>query len=77
MDVVGLSWLSLGVVKLDWHPGAMTPLLKKGERRVCSNIKGSYPEPPWEGLCQSAGEESSSVSRTLDLGIGFWISSWL
>ncbi|TKS65269.1 putative 149 kDa protein ORF 2 [Collichthys lucidus] len=48
MDVVGLSWLTRlcnitrtsGAVPLDWQPGVVVPLFKKGDRRMCSNYRG-------------------------------------
>ncbi|KAI3368228.1 hypothetical protein L3Q82_007815 [Scortum barcoo] len=48
LDVVGLSWLTrlcniawrLGTVPLEWQTGVVVPLLKKGDRRVCSNYRG-------------------------------------
>ncbi|KAK3556571.1 hypothetical protein QTP70_010766 [Hemibagrus guttatus] len=50
LDVVGLSWLTclcniawrLGTVPLDWVTGVVIPLFKKGDRRVCSNYRGSH-----------------------------------
>ncbi|KAK3513805.1 hypothetical protein QTP70_028875, partial [Hemibagrus guttatus] len=48
LDVVELSWLTRlcniawrsGTVPLDWATGVVIPLLKKGDRRVCSNYRG-------------------------------------
>ncbi|KAI3359031.1 hypothetical protein L3Q82_015433 [Scortum barcoo] len=50
LDVVGLSWLTrlcniawrLGTVPLEWQTGVVVPLFKKGDRRVCSNYRGSH-----------------------------------
>ncbi|KAI3373890.1 hypothetical protein L3Q82_022459 [Scortum barcoo] len=50
LDVVGLSWLTrlcniawrLGTVPLVWQTGVVVPLFKKGDRRVCSNYRGSH-----------------------------------
>ena len=50
LDVVGLSWLTRlcsitwqsGTVPLDWQTGVVVPLFKKGDRRVCSNYRGSH-----------------------------------
>ncbi|KAI3367202.1 hypothetical protein L3Q82_008254 [Scortum barcoo] len=53
LDVVGLSWLTrlcniawrLGTVPLvEWQTGSwvVVPLFKKGDRRVCSNYRGSH-----------------------------------
>ncbi|KAK3523596.1 hypothetical protein QTP70_002710 [Hemibagrus guttatus] len=50
LDVVGLSWLTRlcniawrsGTVPLDWATGVVVPLFKKGDRRVCSNYRGSH-----------------------------------
>ncbi|KAK3539743.1 hypothetical protein QTP70_013176 [Hemibagrus guttatus] len=49
LDVVGLSWLTClcnitwqsGTVPLDWATGVVVPLFKKGDRRVCSNYRGT------------------------------------
>ncbi|KAI3356997.1 hypothetical protein L3Q82_003633 [Scortum barcoo] len=66
LDVVGLSWLTrlcniawrLGTVPLVWQTGVVVPLFKKGDRRVCSNYRGShFSASPWEGLRQGTGEE--------------------
>uniref|UniRef100_A0A3P8RJK0 Reverse transcriptase domain-containing protein n=1 Tax=Astatotilapia calliptera TaxID=8154 RepID=A0A3P8RJK0_ASTCA len=48
LDVVGLSWLTRlynvawrsVAVPLDWQPGVVVPIFKKGDRRVCSNYRG-------------------------------------
>ena len=45
LDVVGLSWLACPcnitwTVPLDWPIGVAVPLIKKGDRRVCSNYRG-------------------------------------
>ena len=50
LDVVGLSWLThlcsitwqSGTVPLDWQTRVVVPLFKKGDRRVCSNYRGSH-----------------------------------
>ncbi|KAK3532764.1 hypothetical protein QTP86_028143 [Hemibagrus guttatus] len=31
-----------GTVTLDWATGVVVPLFKKGDRRVCSNYRGSH-----------------------------------
>ncbi|TWW81646.1 R2DM Retrovirus-related Pol polyprotein from type II retrotransposable element, partial [Takifugu flavidus] len=48
LDVVGLSWLTRlcniawtsGAVPLDWQTGAVVPIFKSGDQRVCSNYRG-------------------------------------
>ncbi|KAI3357040.1 hypothetical protein L3Q82_003675 [Scortum barcoo] len=56
---VVLSWLTrlcsiawrLGTVPLEWQTGVVVPLFKKGDRRVCSNYRGShFSASPEEGL---------------------------
>ncbi|KAK3516010.1 hypothetical protein QTP70_000994 [Hemibagrus guttatus] len=50
LDVVGLCLLTRlcnivwrsGTVPLDWATGMMIPIFKKGDRRVCSNYRGSH-----------------------------------
>ncbi|KAI3363985.1 hypothetical protein L3Q82_001586 [Scortum barcoo] len=77
LDVVGLSWLTrlcniawrLGTVPLEWQTGVVVPLFKKGDRRVCSNYRGShFSASSREGLRQGTGEENSADSRPLDSG---------
>ena len=49
LDVVGLSWLTRlcsitrksDSVPLDWQTGVVVPLFKKGDRRMCSNYRGT------------------------------------
>ncbi|KAI3355956.1 hypothetical protein L3Q82_004242 [Scortum barcoo] len=78
LDVVGLSWLTrmlcniawrLGTVPLVWQTGVVVPLLKKGDRRVCSNYRGShFSASPGRSLRQGTGEENSADSRPSDSG---------
>ncbi|KAI3376167.1 hypothetical protein L3Q82_016694 [Scortum barcoo] len=77
LDVVGLSWLThlcniawrLGTVPLEWQqPGWWSLFCKKGDRRVCSNHRGSHFSASQEGLLQGTGEENSADSRPSDSG---------
>ncbi|KAI3364282.1 hypothetical protein L3Q82_011087 [Scortum barcoo] len=76
LDVVGLSWLTrlcniawrLGTVPLEWQTGVVVPLFKKGDRRVCSNYRGSHFSASQEVLRQGTGEENSADSRPSDSG---------
>ncbi|KAI3371391.1 hypothetical protein L3Q82_023988 [Scortum barcoo] len=77
LDVVGLSWLTrlcniawrLGTVPLVWQTGVVVPLFKKGDRRVCSNYRGShFSASPGRSTCQGTGEENSADSRPSDSG---------
>ena len=37
--VCNITW-TLGAVPLDWQPMVVVTILKKGDRRVCSNYRG-------------------------------------
>ncbi|KAI3364986.1 hypothetical protein L3Q82_000948 [Scortum barcoo] len=44
-----IAW-RLGTVPLEWQTGVVVPLFKKGDRRVCSNYRGSHFSASREGL---------------------------
>ncbi|TWW74493.1 hypothetical protein D4764_14G0004960 [Takifugu flavidus] len=55
LDVVGLSWLTR-FCNIAWTSGAVVPLFKKGDRRVCSNYRGitllSLPGKVYSGVLE-------------------------
>uniref|UniRef100_A0A3P9CZR3 Macro domain-containing protein n=1 Tax=Maylandia zebra TaxID=106582 RepID=A0A3P9CZR3_9CICH len=38
----GVSGVPLTVLPVDWQTGVVVPIFKKGDRRVCSNYRGSH-----------------------------------
>ena len=56
LDVVGLTWLTSGIVPLDWQTRVVVPLFKKGDWRVCSNFRGitllSLPGKVYSGVLE-------------------------
>ncbi|KAI3371914.1 hypothetical protein L3Q82_006787 [Scortum barcoo] len=76
LDVVVLSWQTRlcniawrsGTVPLEWQTGVVVPLFKKGDRRVCSNYRGSHFSASREGLLTEQ-RLMSVVSAGLHMGL--------
>ncbi|KAI3367581.1 hypothetical protein L3Q82_026423 [Scortum barcoo] len=92
LDVVGLSWLTrlcniawrLGTVPLVWQTGVVVPLFKKGDRRVCSNYRGSHFSASlgrstpgyWRGEFGHADSRPSDSGGTMRFSVVLVVEHW-